>query len=78
MLLSYTELKKLFYIHMYKNDNKLGALMIQWLTLITFNSLKITSPHTRYTELEKQLLRIIDILKEFKTILLGQLLRVFT
>ena len=44
----------------------------------SFYSRKLTGPQTRYTVTEKELLSIVKTLKEFCTILLGQLLKIYT
>ena len=45
---------------------------------ISFLQLKIIDSPKRYTVTERELLRIIETLKEFITILLGQILRIYT
>ena len=43
-----------------------------------FYSQKLNPAQTRYTTTEKELLAIVETLKEFKNILLGQKIRVYT
>ena len=45
---------------------------------IAFYSRKLNPAQTRYTVTEKELLSIVETLKEFRNILLGQKLKVFT
>ena len=42
-----------------------------------YYSRKLTEPQTRYMEMEKQLLRIIENLKEFFTVSLCQRLKIY-
>ena len=46
--------------------------------MIAFYGRKLTDSHKRYTVKEKELLSIVEILKEFRTILLGKKLRIYT
>ena len=39
---------------------------------------KLTQPQQRYTVTENELLSIVEILKEFRTILLGQRIKIYT
>ena len=45
---------------------------------ITFYSIKWTDAQQQYTVTEIQLISIVETLKEFRTILLGQKLRIYT
>ena len=63
---------------MYASDYQLEAVIIQDDKPIAFYSRKLTGPQTRYTVAEKELLSIVETLKEFCTILLGQQLKIFT
>ena len=45
---------------------------------IAFYSRKLTEPQTQYTVTEKELLSIVETLKEFYKILLGQQLNIYT
>ena len=77
-LLSYPDFDKLFDIHTDASDLQLGAVISQNNKPITFYSRKLNPAQTRYTKTEKELLAIIETLKEFKNILLGQKINVFT
>ena len=78
ILLAYPDFNECFDIHRDARDYQLGAVIIQNGRPIYFYSRKLTGPQTRYTVTEKELLRIVETLKEFSTILLGQKLRIYT
>ena len=56
----------------------MGAVIIQKFKPIDFCGRKLTDSQKRYTVTENDLLRIIETLKQFRTILLGQRLRIYT
>ena len=77
-LLAYPDFNKRFDIHMDAGNYQLGSVIIQNGKPISFYSRKPTGPQTRYTVTEKELLSIVETLKEFRTILLGQKLKIYT
>ena len=70
-LLAYPDFNKRFYIHTDASDYQLGAVIIQEAKPIALYSRKLTKTQERYTVTEKELLSIVETLKEFRTILLG-------
>ena len=78
MLLAYPDFSKTFEIHTDASDYQLGAVISQEGKPIAFYSRKLNNAQTRYTTTEKELLAIVETLKEFKNILLGQKIKVFT
>ena len=56
----------------------MGAVVSQGNKPIAFYSRKLNPAQTRYTTTEKELLSILETLKEFRNILLGQQIRVYT
>ena len=77
-LLTYPNFSKPFDIHTDASKVQLGACISQGGRPIAFYSRKLLPAQTRYTTTEKELLSIVETLKEFRTILLGQQLIVHT
>src|SRR5688572_21723003 len=77
-LLAYPNFKEVFDIHMDASLYQLGACILQNGRPIAFYSRKLNLAQTRYTTTERELLSIVEVLKEFKNILLGQQIRVHT
>ena len=77
-LLTYPDFNKTFEIQTDASDLQLGACIMQEGKPIAFYSRKLNPAQTRYTVTEKELLSIVETLKEFRNILLGQKLKVFT
>ena len=77
-LLLYPDFNKPFEIHTDASNTQLGAVVSQNGKPIAFYSCKLLPAQTRYTTTEKELLSIVETLKEFRTILLGQRLIVHT
>ena len=78
VLLSYPDFNKPFDIHTDASSSQLGAVISQEGKPVAWYSRKLNDAQTRYTTTERELLSIIEILKEFKTILLGHNIRVYT
>ena len=77
-LLTYPNFNETFKIHTNASAYQLGAVISQKGKPITFYSRKLTDAQQRYTVTERELLSIIETLKGFITILLGQTLRIYT
>ena len=77
-LLSYPDFSKEFEIHTDASHTQLGAVIAQDNQPIAFYSRKLNPAQTRYTTTERELLAIVETLKEFRNILLGQKIKVFT
>ena len=78
VLLAYPDFSKTFEIHTDASATQLGAVISQEGNPIAFYSRKLNPAQTRYTTTERELLAIVETLKEFKNILLGQSIRVYT
>jgi len=78
VLLSYPDFTKPFEIYTDASHTQLGAVISQNDRPIAFYSRKLNPAQTRYTTTERELLSIVETLKEFKNILLGQEIVVFT
>jgi RNase H-like domain found in reverse transcriptase len=77
-LLAYSDFSKDFHIYTDSSDYQLGAVIMQDDRPLAFYSRKLNSAQKRYTTVEQELLSIVETLKEFKNILLGQKLIVHT
>ena len=77
-LLIYPNFNKRFDVHTDASDKQLGAVISQKGLPIAFYSRKLNPAQKNYTTTERELLAIVETLKEFKNILLGQRIRVYT
>jgi transposase InsO family protein len=77
-ILSFPDFAKPFHIHTDASKIQLGAVISQEDKPIAFYSRKLSPAQTRYTTTERELLSIVEVLKEFRNILLGQDLIVHT
>ena len=78
VLLSYPDFSKRFDIHTDASDLQLGSVISQEGKPIAFFSRKLTPAQINYTTIEKELLAIVETLKEFRNILLGFEIKVYT
>mgnify|MGYP002063961838 CR=1 FL=1 len=72
VLLSYPDFNKPFTIYTDASHTQLGGVITQNDKPIAFYSRKLNPAQTRYTTTERELLSIVEILKEFRNILFGQ------
>ena len=77
-LLAYPDFNKPFDIHTDASHTQLGAVISQGNKPIAFYSRKLNPAQTRYTTTERELLSIVETLKEFRNILLGHQIVVYT
>ena len=77
-LLTYTDFNETFKIHTDDSAFQIGAVIIHKCKPISIYSRKLTEDQKWYTVTEKELISIVEILKEVRTILLGQKLRIYT
>ena len=77
-LLAYPDFSKPFEIHTNASKVQLRAVISQNGKPIAFYSRKLAPAQTRYTTTERELLAIIETLKEFQNILLEQQITVYT
>ena len=78
VMLSYPDFSKPFVIHTDASHRQLGAVISQEGKPIAFYSRKLNDAQTRYTTTERELLSIVETLKEFRNILLGHRIIVHT
>ena len=77
-MLAYPNFSKKFVIHTDASDRQLGAVISQDNKPIAFYSRKLNSDQRLYTTTKRELLSNVETLKEFKTILLGYKIEIFT
>jgi len=77
-ILQYPDFNKPFHIYTDASAIQLGAVIVQEERPIAFYSRKLNPAQTRYTTTERELLSIVEVLKEFKSILFGQELIIHT
>jgi len=77
-LLAYPNFNKPFQIYTDASHYQLGAVVSQDGKPIAFYSRKLNPAQTRYTTTERELLSIVETLKEYRNILLGQQIEMFT
>src|SRR5687768_5677686 len=77
-LLAYPNFKEPFHIHTDASLSQLGTGNLQDKKPIALYSHELNPAQTRYTTTERELLSIVEILKKFRNILLGQEIHVHT
>jgi hypothetical protein len=77
-LLTHPNFQQPFHVHADASKLQLGSVISQSGKPLAFYSRKLLDAQTRYTTTERELLSIVETLKEFRTILLGQELVVHT
>lgn len=77
-LLAFPDFNKEFHIYTDASDYQLGAVIMQGNKPLAFYSRKLTDTQKRWTTGEQELVSIVETLKEFRNILLGQKLIVHT
>jgi hypothetical protein len=78
VLLAYPDFNKPFEIHTNASKTQLGAVISQDNKPIAFSLRKPNGAQLNYTTTEKELLSIVETLKEFRNILLGHQITVHT
>ena len=78
MVLAYPDFTKPFDIYTDPSTKQLGAVITQDNRPIAFFSRKLSGVQSKYTVTELELLAIVETLKEFKGMLWGQRLNIYT
>ena len=77
-LLAYPNFNDEFIIHTDASATQLGAVISQHDRPLAFYSRKLNTAQKCYTTTERELLAIVEMLKEFRNILLGQRIKIYT
>jgi len=77
-MLAFPDFNKTFHVYADSSDYQLGAVIVQEGKPLAFYSRKMNSAQKNYTTGEQELLSIVETLKEFRNILLGQKVIVHT
>jgi hypothetical protein len=78
VILAYPDYSKVFKIYTDASSKQLGAVITQDNRPIVFVSQKLSNAQRKYSVTEIELLAIVETLKEFKGMLWGQNIKVFT
>jgi len=78
VMLAYPDFDRPFQIYTDASDYQLGAVVMQDGKPLAFYSRKLNSAQKRYTTTEQELLSIVETLKEYKNILLGHAITIYT
>jgi hypothetical protein len=70
-MLSFPDFSKEFHVYTNASNYQLGGVIMQDDKPLAFYSRKLLSAQMNYTTGEKELLSIVEILREFRNILLG-------
>jgi hypothetical protein len=76
--LNYPDFNKEFHIYTDASDYQLGAVIMQEDKPLAFYTRKLNKAQSKYTTGEQELLSIVETMKEFQNILLGQRVTVHT
>ena len=78
VFLAYPDFNAPFLIHTDASKLQIGSVISQMVNPIAFYSLNMNITHQDYTTTEKELISVVASLKEFRNILLGQQITVYT
>ena len=77
-MLAFPDFNKPFHVYTDASDYQLGAVIMQDDKPLAFYSRKMNGAQRRYTTGEQELLSIVETLKEYRNILLGQKIIIHT
>jgi hypothetical protein len=78
VVLAYPDFTVPFEIYTHASKYQIGSIITQKDKPLAFYSRKLTDTQTRYTVTELELLAIVETLREYKCILLGHLITIYT
>ena len=76
--LAYPNFNEVFEVYTDSSDKQLGGVIVQKGRPLAFYSRKLRGPQLNYTVTEKELLGVVETLKEFRSILHGNRVKVYT
>ena len=77
-MLIFPDFNKVFEVHTDASDYQLGSVISQDKKPIAFYSKKLTATQRNYTVGEREMLSIVETLNEFRTMLLGHRIKIYT
>jgi hypothetical protein len=78
VVLAYPDFSVPFEIYTNTSKYQIGSIITQKDKPLAFYSRKLTNPQMRYTVTELELLAIVEMLHEYKCILFGHLITIYT
>jgi hypothetical protein len=77
-LLSFQDYSQRFELYVDASDKQLGAVLMQGKKVLAFFSKKLTETQKKYGVGEEEMLSVIESLKEFRTMILGYPIDIYT
>eukprot|EP00573_Skeletonema_grethae_P000322 CAMPEP_0201689056 /NCGR_PEP_ID=MMETSP0578-20130828/2716_1 /ASSEMBLY_ACC=CAM_ASM_000663 /TAXON_ID=267565 /ORGANISM="Skeletonema grethea, Strain CCMP 1804" /LENGTH=792 /DNA_ID=CAMNT_0048173573 /DNA_START=167 /DNA_END=2545 /DNA_ORIENTATION=+ len=77
-LCAYPDHNKPFEIYTDSSDYQLGAAILQEGRPVAYYSKRLTGPQTRYSAMEKEMLALVATLQEYRSMLFGAKIKLFT
>ena len=78
ILLTFPDFNAPFYLHTDASNYQLGSRIAQYDKPVAFYSRKLTKTQMNYTTIEKELLSVVETLQEFRSMLFGAEIHIYT